>query len=309
MTLCCSLCDSSRWSFCSFCVLLLCGGDLWGQSPSTIDGDLKTLWSEELPRLETRVSWALPSIFPSSRWGIRRQDASIPLQPPPEPRSRLFGTIDRLGNPFQNRSKTAFADPFVHRADKPQSGSSWWDWQPAPEEESIVFVRGGPPPLLPRRGRIRAEYGDEFDEVKRIRGQIVWALSNHVGIDASVNSWEDNRPAPKGLGDFWTGDANIVYSMGAQRIAMRGGVGTSWVYDTDYEFGYNVTYGADVFLTRPWLLSGEIDYGTINDEKLFHWKASIGVQLLLFEVYLGYDSYEWNQIRFDGPVVGAGLWF
>ena len=134
-------------------------------------------------------------------------------------------------------------------------------------------------------------------------------IGNHIGIDASVDSWEDNRPAPKSLGDFWTGDANLVYSMGAQRIAMRGGLGASWVYDRDLDVGYNFTYAADLFLTRPWLVSAEVDWGKINQTKLFHWRATFGVQLLLMEVYIGYDSYKWDRIRFDGPIVGAGVWF
>lgn len=309
MTLCCSPCACIRWSLFAVCVFVPFANPLWGQLPTTKDPVSDSIWSEALPRTETRVSWALPSFFPETRWGFWERDPSISLQPADKPRPRLFGTIDWLGGPLQTRSDQAFADPFVMHADNAELNTSWLDWDPLAEQEGVTLVRGGFPQLLPRNGRARIEYGDEFEDVKRIRGQLVWALLPNIGIDASVNSWEDHRPSPKSLGDFWTGDANLVYSMGAQRVAMRGGVGAAWVYDTDYDVGYNVTYGADLFLTRPWLLSGEIDYGTINNEKLFHWRASVGLQLLMLEIYVGYDSYKWNQIRFDGPVAGAGLWF
>ena len=271
--------------------------------PETINSAGETAWTEELPGAQTRIYWASPDFLSLKAPLIFSQGAadSMPLSRNETPPAKWFGVMDWLSN-RQDKPEFDFArDPVIIRAENGWTGSA---------EPKITFVRGGPPQLFGARGRIRGEYGDEFNDVKRIRGQVLLNLiGNHIGVDASGNSWEDNRPRPESLGDFWTGDANLVYSMGAQRVAMRGGAGASWVYDEEFDVGFNTTYGADLFLTRPWLVSGEIDYGKINNEKLFHWRATFGVQLLHMEVYLGYDSYKWNHIRFDGPVAGAGIWF
>lgn len=257
-------------------------------------------WSEELPAVETRITWAWPD-FLFGEPKLSGDAASVPLSYTEPERPKWFGALDWLDGLKAKSPADPASEWTVFRADDLSLGSA---------EPTITLVRGGPPQLFGARGRLRVEYGDEFDEVQRIRGQMLLNLiGNHIGVDASVNSWEDERPGPNSLGDFWTGDANLVYSMDAQRVAMRGGAGASWIYDEEVDVGYNTTYGADLFLTRPWLVSGEIDYGKISGEKLFHWRATFGVQLLHAEVYLGYDSYKWNHIRFDGPVAGAGLWF
>jgi hypothetical protein len=265
-----------------------------------------SLWSDEFPQVETRVYWNWPALlWPEGWWTARAESFSFEDLPAPSFGS-LFGRIDWLSPDPEPAAIDLADDAVIVRA---ENMGLFPDWGAAPDYQ-ITLVRGGPPQLFGARGRLRGEYGDEFDDAKRIRGQMLLSLiGNHIGIDASVDSWEDHRPRPKGLGDFWTGDANLVYSLGAQRVAMRGGAGASWVHDNDIDVGYNFTYGADLFLTRPWLMSGEVDWGRINSDKLFHWRATVGLQLLRFEVYVGYDSYKWDRIRFDGPVVGAGIWF
>jgi len=286
---------------------------LLGESPKTATTRAEDSHPGRLPDVETRIYWDWPDFLstgsarwkPDDNWDDPR---SMPLSRDAGPPGKLFGAIDWLS---ENAAKPGFnLLPAPTRLSNRHGGvgRSGFPDLISSSENKITLVRGGPPQLFGARGRLRGEYGDEFDDVQRVRGQLLLSLiGNHIGIDASGNSWEDSRP--QGLGDFWTGDANLVYSMGAQRIAMRGGVGASWVYEDDLEVGFNTTYGADLFLTRPWLVSGEIDYGKINSQKLFHWRATFGVQLLRFEAYVGYDSYEWNHIRFDGPVVGGGLWF
>lgn len=300
-----------------FGILLLVAiapGSLLGESPATLTTRADDSRPGRLPDVETRIYWDWPDFLSAGsvrenlddRWDDPRS-MSLSGDNTRSP-GKLFGAIDWLS---ENAAKPGFNIlPAPTMLSEPDGwvGSAGFPDLISSSESEITLVRGGPPQLFGSRGRLRAEYGDEFDDVQRVRGQLLLSLiGNYIGIDASGNSWEDSRP--QGLGDFWTGDANLVYSMGVQRIAMRGGVGASWVYEDDLEFGFNTTYGADVFLTRPWLVSGEIDYGKINSEKLFHWRATFGVQLLRFEAYIGYDSYQWNHIRFDGPVAGGGLWF
>ncbi len=272
--------------------------------------ETESLWSADFPKVETQISWNWGGyLWPEGWWTQRNEDFSESALSQPS-FGKLFGQIGWLSPKRESLTSELTSDTIIIRGENSGLGSGLFsEWRAAPDYQ-ITLVRGGVPQLFGARGRLRGEYGDEFDDVKRIRGQMLLNLiGNHIGIDASVNSWEDHRPRPQSLGDFWTGDANLVYSLGAQRVAMRGGVGAAWVYDNDLDVGHNFTYGADLYLTRPWLLSGEVDWGQINSDKLFHWRATAGLQLLRFEIYVGYDSYKWDRIRFDGPVAGAGIWF
>jgi hypothetical protein len=273
--------------------------------------EMDSLWSEDFPKVQTRVLWGWPEFLTAPWLSFDREETqSVSLAPPKSTFGKLFGDLDWFSPIQPSQAISVSTEPVLIRADNAGLGSFLFpEWAAAPEYQ-VTLVRGGTPQLFGGRGRIRGEYGDQFNDVKRIRGQLLLNLiANHIGIDTSVNSWRDKRPAPRGLGDFWTGDANLVYSMGSQLIAMRGGAGAAWVRDKNLDVGYNTTYGADLFLTRPWLLSAELDYGKINNEKLLHWRGTFGVQLLMFELYVGYDSYHWDRYRFDGPVAGAGLWF
>lgn len=279
-----------------------------GRGDEITDADLDpdSLWSEEFPRVETRISCNWPGfLWPKGWWA--EADRDFVLEPLPVPSfGKLFGRIEWLSPQREIVPVDLTEDSVVVRAENAGLFPEWG----AASDYQVTLVRGGVPQLFGARARLRGEYGDEFDDVKRIRGQMLLnIIGNHIGIDASVNSWEDHRTSPEALGDFWTGDANLVYSMGAQRVAMRGGVGASWVHDNDTDVGHNFTYGADLYLTRPWLVSAEVDWGRINSEKLFHWRGTVGLQLMRLEVYVGYDSYKWDRIRFDGPVAGAGIWF
>jgi hypothetical protein len=289
------------------CVILFSAVNARGEEPTEADlAPLEPVWSEEFPQVETRIVWSWPALLWPDGWWTNRENEPLFDDLPAPSFGKLFGRIDWLSPAPEPSAFDLTDENVIVRADNSGLLPEWGTSQ----DYQITLVRGGAPQLFGARGRLRGEYGDEFDDVKRIRGQMLLTLiGNHIGIDTSVNSWEDYRPSPKALGDFWTGDANLVYSLGAQRIAMRGGLGASWVHDNDLDVGYNFTYGADLFLTRPWLVSGEVDWGRINRDKLFHWRATVGLQLFRFEVYLGYDSYKWDRIRFDGPVAGAGIWF
>jgi hypothetical protein len=46
----------------------------------------------------------------------------------------------------------------------------------------------------------------------------------------------------------------------------RTGLGFNWLDDPiDTNFGFNFTYGADLFPRRPWVLSATIDWGTLGE--------------------------------------------
>ena len=53
------------------------------------------------------------------------------------------------------------------------------------------------------------------------------------------------------------------------RSQWRAGIGFNWLDDPiDTNFGFNFTYGFDLFPRRPWVLSTELDWGTLGEAEL-----------------------------------------
>jgi hypothetical protein len=91
---------------------------------------------------------------------------------------------------------------------------------------------------------------------------------------------------------------------------LRTGIGANWLADRyDADFGFNFTYAVDVYPARPWVVSSELDWGTLGDTSLFHLRLTAGVLLAGFEVFAGYDYLDVGHAAFAGPVAGMRLWF
>lgn len=157
--------------------------------------------------------------------------------------------------------------------------------------------------------RTRFDYG-EFDNTTQIHGQLMMPLFGQFGLDASGTYWEDDGRPPRLMDDWWTGDANVVYNLSFAPVNLRFGGGTTWVItDADTDFGYNITYGADFFIKKSFLFSGEFDWGKIGSRDLVHWRATGGYVFGAIELYAGYASYKLGSEKRDGPIAGAGIVF
>ncbi|MBW3539220.1 MAG: hypothetical protein KY476_03035 [Planctomycetes bacterium] len=166
-------------------------------------------------------------------------------------------------------------------------------------------------PTLPTFfGRVRGEYGDDFDNQNRIGGSLLLRSQGSLGLDTEWNYRRRDLPFSR-HDKLWTGDANIVYQLAyVQMVSMRGGAGVTWLHnDGELDAGFNFTYGADVFVNRPWLFSGEVDWGRAGGESVFHARGTLGYVLGVWEAYGGWDYYEVGEQAFDGFVAGVSLWF
>ena len=180
----------------------------------------------------------------------------------------------------------------------------------SPADAEIILVAS---PFSPRQffsgGRFRGEWADDFSRDQWIGGHLLLNTRSYLAIDSEFN--HRRREVRGDRNELWTGDANLVYWMpDVQRIAMRGGAGAAWLHDRGQtDVGWNLTYGAEVFIKRPWLLAGEVDWGRIGSDKLFHGQLTIGLRVSRFELYAGYDYFDVGPLEMDGLIGGAGLWF
>ncbi|MCA9115558.1 MAG: hypothetical protein KDA79_10755, partial [Planctomycetaceae bacterium] len=192
-------------------------------------------------------------------------------------------------------------------------------WQ---HDEDIV-IRGVSPedflvPVASRSSRsgqllrFRADYIseglDEFRDVARLRGNLQLTLQSRLAFDGEFNHWAD---PPAGHEDLWTGDANLVYVFGyGTPVRLKIGGGANWQSSSgEMEYGLNSTYGLDISIKRPFVVSGSLDLGTLNGDRVFHGQATLGALLGILEIYAGYDWLDFGSLKMNGPVAGAGIWF
>lgn len=158
--------------------------------------------------------------------------------------------------------------------------------------------------------RLRGEYGGDFDDLSRAGGQLLFDTASRWGVDTEANYLHEQLPADR-CDQLWLGDANVVYRFAqSPQLQMRTGLGLNWLSDEfGSDFGFNFTYGGDFFPADPWIVSAEIDWGTLGHAGLFHGRATVGVHFHRFEVYTGYDYLDVGDTQINSAVSGVRIWY
>lgn len=158
--------------------------------------------------------------------------------------------------------------------------------------------------------RTRLEYADNFDDLSRIGGRVLFEHTWRLGIDSSFDLHRE-KLGPNNHDDLSLGDANLVFRFAQSDILiMRSGLGVNWLNDdAGTDLGFNFTYGGDLFPVKPWVISSELDWGTLGDATLFHLRGTVGVQLNRVTVYTGYDFLDVGRSQTHGLIGGLELWF
>ena len=157
--------------------------------------------------------------------------------------------------------------------------------------------------------RIRIEAGTNFDDISLAGGRILFDSKTRFGLDSEFNYRQEQLTTTRD--DLWTGDLNLVYRFAqSPRVQMRTGIGMNWLADEiDSEFGFNFTYGGDFFPAEPWIISGEIDWGTLGRSSLFHGRTTLGFNFHDVEIYTGYDYFKVGDADVHSMVSGLRFWF
>lgn len=156
----------------------------------------------------------------------------------------------------------------------------------------------------------RAEFADNFSGISRIGTHLLFDTTTRFGIESEVNHWRESL----GIGqhdDLWTGDANLVFRFAqSEWMQMRTGLGMNWLADDiGTDLGFNFTYQGDFFPADPWIISAELDLGSLGDETLVHGRVTTGLHWHRAEVFIGYDYYKIDRTELSGFVSGLRLWF
>jgi hypothetical protein len=91
---------------------------------------------------------------------------------------------------------------------------------------------------------------------------------------------------------------------------MRIGAGMRTLVDNaETNIGWNVTYGGDLFLAKPFVLTTTIDFGQIEQASVFESRSTIGVLLNRVEVFTGYEFLKIGGTKLHGLIGGLRVWF
>jgi hypothetical protein len=158
--------------------------------------------------------------------------------------------------------------------------------------------------------RVTAEYAD-VGSIDRLGVQALAETSSRWGGDVSFNHWsQDFGPPAAGDDSIWTGDVNLLFRfVQSERVQMRTGLGLNWLADDHgSDFGFNFTYGGDVFPAPPLVLSADLDWGWLGSAGLLHFRGTSGILFGPAEIFAGYDYFDVGGAQFDGLVAGVRFW-
>jgi hypothetical protein len=164
-------------------------------------------------------------------------------------------------------------------------------------------------------GRLSLEEGTDFRGLNRAGGQLLLESNSRLGIQTRWNYLSERHDD-----DMVLGDVNLVYRFAQNEVVQfRSGLGMRVMHSgrggrtladrRQTDFGFNFTYGADLFPRKPWVLSGEFDAGSLGSAAVFHGRASAGVLLQRWEFFAGYDYQRIGSVDVQGPMVGLRFWF
>ena len=74
-------------------------------------------------------------------------------------------------------------------------------------------------------------------------------------------------------------------------------------------YGFNFTYGADIFPVKPLVVSLSMDAGNVGHAGLFRARGTVGVLYRGLELFTGYDYLNIGGVDLQGPLAGLRLWF
>jgi hypothetical protein len=158
--------------------------------------------------------------------------------------------------------------------------------------------------------RLDIEYVETFDDLDRFGGHLLVETAPRFGLTASASRLEE-RVSDGTWDHLQMGDCNVVYRFAQGDWGeFRAGVGLNWLNDSQAtSFGVNFNYAADLYPKPPWVISVEVDGGTLGHAGVFRFRTTAGVVFHGVEAYTGYEYTDIGQARWSGLIGGLRFWF
>ncbi|MBN2218527.1 MAG: hypothetical protein JW719_14220 [Pirellulales bacterium] len=191
-----------------------------------------------------------------------------------------------------------------------QGGEAYFLPYPYRDGSRYMTVDGWDGNVYGWAARLRTDYAENFDDLSRVGGHLLLSTTSRFGLDAETNYLQE-RFAHGGHDQLWLGDFNIIYRFAqSERAQWRAGLGFNWLDDpVDTDFGFNFTYGFDIYPRKPFVFSTELDWGTLGGAEAFHFRTTAGALIRGLETFVGYEYRDIDRFHFNGLVAGVRLWF
>ncbi len=219
--------------------------------------------------------------------------------------NQFFPSIDQTVAGQQQTKQVYYSNYFF------DTNNTLWNQR---ESEPRMVIRGQSLGALNGfSGKIRFDYLTDFDKVSRVGGNLFLNIKNNFGIDTEAYEWR-RKSVVTGSEKIQTSDFNLIYSLSQNsRIRIRSGAGVMTIKQENESkalYGYNFTSSLDVYLQYDLFFTGEIDWGKVDQKKMFHYRLSIGYYLRPVGLFIGYDSYKFDGMEeLNGFLIGGDFRF
>jgi hypothetical protein len=163
--------------------------------------------------------------------------------------------------------------------------------------------------------RARSDYGTNFSGLDWVGGHVLAEFSTRFGAESDFRFYQQdilssNSNQPQ-RDTAWLGDANVFFRFAQNDyVQMRSGVGINWLSDQQHtDVGFNFTYAGDFYLTKPWVISAEFDWGLLGDETLLHTRLTTGLTYRGLEAFVGHDFIDIGKFQSNSLIAGLRVWF
>jgi hypothetical protein len=169
---------------------------------------------------------------------------------------------------------------------------------------------GDPDFLQPWSASLQIENGNDFNGLNRLGVRGVFDTSTRFGVRSNWDWYQEN------LGNGRTdetvlGDTELTFRFAqSDWLRMYAGAGFRAMEDRQTDrWGFNFTYGADIFPVWPLIISTSVDLGDLGEAFVVEARGTAGWGWRNGELFFGYDFRRIGTVNLQGLLGGFRLWF
>ena len=159
-------------------------------------------------------------------------------------------------------------------------------------------------------GSFSLEEGNDFHGLNRVGGRLFLDTATRFGLQTRLDYFTEKLSCGC-IDDLLLGSSELTFRFAqSETVRMYAGLGANFMDDhSRTRFGFNFTYGVDLFPARPLVLSLSLDAGNLGSAGVLRVHGTVGAIWKGLEVFAGYDYRLIGSTDLQGPLVGLRLWF
>ena len=159
--------------------------------------------------------------------------------------------------------------------------------------------------------RFKLEYLYDLEGLHLPRIGLYFDSSSRLGVETEWIAFLEPLPEPQKTDWLIIGNINIMVRFAQnQQIQFFSGLGTRIMHDRfGNNFGFNFTYGFNLFPKEPLAILMKINMGNLGKAFFLQGNGTIGAMTDRFEFYAGWEIILIYPVVYTGPIAGVRIWF